>query len=99
MPERPCAIPKLFTCPFRVDLSAPFRRHLNRLEVEIGREDYRHLKRVELLREPPEEAAFAAMEEITTRLLDHTQNHYNRELLLRLGIRVYLDAAHYASAK
>lgn len=96
MSHRPCGIPKLFTCPFTVDLSAPFQRHLNRLEVEIGREDYRHLKRVELLREVPTEAAFAAMEEITDRLLDHTQNNYNRQLLQRLGIRVYLDPAHYA---
>lgn len=96
MSNRPCGIPKLFTCPFEVDLSAPFQRHLNRLEVEIGREDYRHLKRVELLRELPPEAAFAAMEEITGRLLDHTQNNYNRELLRRLGIRVFLDPAHYA---
>lgn len=96
MPNRPCGIPKLFTCPFTVDLSAPFRRHLNRLEVEIGREDYRHLKRVELLRELPSEETFSAMEEITKRLLDHTQNNYNRELLQRLGIRVYLDQAHYA---
>ena len=96
MPNRPCGIPKLFTCPFTVDLSAPFRRHLNRLEVEIGREDYRHLKRVELLRELPGEAVFAAMEEITGRLLDHTQNNYNRELLQRLGIRVYLDQTYYA---
>lgn len=96
MSNRPCGIPKLFTCPFTVDLSAPFRRHLNRLEVEIGREDYRHLKRVELLRELPPESAFAAMEEITGRLLAHTQNNYNRELLQRLGIRVYIDPLHYA---
>ncbi len=89
-------IPKLFINRFTVDYSAPFRRHLNRLEVEIGKEDYRHLKRVELLNETPAEAEFAAMEEITGRLLKTTQNNYNRDLLRRLGIRVYLDPATYA---
>ena len=89
-------IPKLFKNRFTVDYSAPFRRHLNRLEVEIGREDYRDLKRVELLAEPPAERDFDAMEEITSRLLETTQNNYNRDLLRRLGIRVYLDVPHYA---
>ncbi len=89
-------IPELFCCRFTVDASAPFQRHLNRLEVEIGREDYRHLKRVELLTELPPERAFRAMEEITERLLASTQNLYNRDLLMRLGIRVYLDAARYS---
>jgi hypothetical protein len=89
-------IPMLFKSRFTVDYSAPFRRHLNRLEVEIGREDYRHLKRVELLAESPAERGFDAMEEITSRLLETTQNNYNRDLLRRLGIRVYLDVPQYA---
>ncbi|MFA5515284.1 MAG: hypothetical protein WDA20_03270 [Desulfuromonadales bacterium] len=89
-------IPHLFLRRFTVDESAPFRRHLNRLEVEIGGEDYRHLKRVELLPECPEEERFRAMQDITERLLATTQNHYNRELLRREGIRVYLDVHRYA---
>jgi hypothetical protein len=94
MPRRP-DIPSLFVSHFTVDKSAPFFRHLNRLEVEIGREDYRHLKRVELLDETPPEETFAAMEEITGRVLDTTQNNYNRQLLFRRGIRVYLDVPRY----
>jgi hypothetical protein len=93
--KRP-SIPQLFCSPFTVDASAPFQRHLNRLEVEIGREDYRHLKRVELLSEIPPERVFASMEEITERVLASTQNLYNRDLLIRLGIRVYLDVARYS---
>ncbi len=93
--KRP-SIPPLFCHTFTVDASAPFRRHLNRLEVEIGREDYRHLKRVELLSQIPSDGVFASMDEITRRVLDSTQNLYNRDLLLRLGIRVYLDAASYS---
>ncbi|WP_432822108.1 hypothetical protein [Trichloromonas sp.] len=96
MPERRPEIPKLFISNFTVDYESPFKRHLNRLEVEIGREDYRHLKRVELLDEHPTAAQFAAMEEITGRLLKTTQNNYNRDLLQKLGIRVYLDAPHYS---
>ena len=96
MKPAPPKIPELFRCEFTVDASAPFRRHLNRLEVEIGREDYRHLKRVELLAEEPDERAFAGMEEITGRLLATTQNNYNRDLLQRLGVRIYLDPEHYA---
>ncbi len=96
MPGAPPNIPKLFISNFTVDYSAPFRRHLNRLEVEIGREDYRHLKRVELLDQMPSETRFAGMEEITGRVLKTTQNNYNRDLLQRLGIRVYLDPADYA---
>lgn len=88
-------IPSLFRNRFEVDRAAPFRRHLNRLEVEIGREDYRHLKRVELVDQPLDESVFAAMEEITERLLRTTQNDYNRELLQRLCIRVYLDRERY----
>lgn len=96
MKPGPPKIPELFRCEFQVDSSAPFRRHLNRLEVEIGREDYRHLKRVELVSEGLGEEDFAGMEEITERLLATTQNNYNRNLLQQLGVRVYLDAEHYA---
>ncbi len=96
MPDFRPDIPSLFVTDFKVDYAAPFRRHLNRLEVEIGGEDYRHLKRVELLDESPSEAQFSAMEEITSRLLETTQNNYNRDLLQRLGIRVYLDVPRYA---
>ncbi len=88
-------IPKLFISQFSVDYSAPFERHLNRLEVEIGREDYGHLKRVELISPPPQESFFASMLEITETLLKTTQNNYNRELLIRLGIRAYLDEGDY----
>lgn len=95
MTDRHPPIPRLFVSRFTVDEAAPFRRYLNRLEVEIGREDYRHLKRVELLSQPPSEEAFADMEEITPRLIATTQNGYNRELLRRLGIRVYLDVPRY----
>lgn len=96
MANRPPDIPALFINRFQVDRSTPFRRYLNRLEVEIGREDYRHLKRVEMLPESPTEARFEEMEEITSRLIDTTQNDYNRNLLQRLGIRVYLDVPRYA---
>ena len=96
MPQQPPRIPSLFLSRFTVDYEAPFRRHLNRLEVEIGREDYRHLKRVELLDECPAEERFASMEEITRRVLETTQNNYNRDLLHHLGIRVYLEASTYA---
>lgn len=88
-------IPRLFLSDFSVDYTAPFTRYLNRLEVEIGREDYRHLKRVELLPDTPPERAFRAMTEITSRVLKTTQNNYNRDLLQRLGIRVYLDESRY----
>lgn len=96
MPGAPPSIPRLFVSKFTVDYSAPFRRHLNRLEVEIGREDYRHLKRVEMLAEAPTEGQFRGMVEITSRLLKTSQNNYNRDLLRRLGIRVYLDPVRYA---
>lgn len=95
MPRRVADIPDLFRHRFAVDYSAPFQRHLNRLEVEIGREDYRHLKKIELLPTSPDEAQFVAMEEITARLLETTQNDYNRDLLHRLRVRVYLDPRHY----
>jgi hypothetical protein len=95
MTRRSPDIPDLFRHRFSVDYSAPFQRHLNRLEVEIGGEDYRHLKKVELLTTSPTEAQFATMEEITARLLKTTQNTYNRDLLRRLNIRVYLDHLRY----
>lgn len=95
MAEQFPPIPKLFVHRFQVEESAPFRRHLNRLEVEIGREDYRHMKRVELVDEALEEVSFAAMEEITGRVLATTQNNYNRSLLQRLQVRVFLDPSSY----
>jgi hypothetical protein len=88
-------ISPLFVSQFAVDAALPFERHLNRLEVEIGREDYSQLKQVELLDEIPAEQVFAGMEEITGRLLKTTQNNYNRELLKSLQVRVYLDPDRY----
>jgi len=85
----------LFISQFEVDPGMPFERHLNRLEVEIGREDYSQLKQVERLASSPSETTFAAMQELTERLLRGTQNTYNRALLLRLGVRIYLDVARY----
>ncbi len=93
--QRPTISP-LFLSQFEVDESVPFQRHLNRLEVEIGQEDYSKLKRVERLDEIPDEATFSNMVEITTRLLKTTQNNYNRELLKRLQARIYLDPTHYS---
>lgn len=95
MPGSHIQIPPLFVSRFEVDYKAPFHRYLNRLEVEIGREDYEPLQRVELLEEAPSDQSFAAMEEITGRVLETTQNNYNRRLLQRLGVRVYLDVGHY----
>ena len=54
-------ISPLFLSQFEVDETVPFQRHLNRLEVEIGQEDYSRLKRVELLDEVPDEATFSTM--------------------------------------
>ena len=88
-------ISPLFISQFEVDSSSPFERHLNRLEVEIGREDYSQLKRVDLLTVPPSEEAFSSMVEMTERLLKSTQNIYNRDLLVRLGVRIYLEPASY----
>lgn len=88
-------ISPLFLNQFEVDARLPFQRHLNRLEVEIGQEDYRHLKRVELLDKQPDDTVFEAMLDITDRLLKTTQNNYNRNLLIQLKARVYLDPAHY----
>jgi hypothetical protein len=89
-------ISPLFLSQFEVDEAVPFKRHLNRLEVEIGREDYSQLKRVELLKEVPSEEKFASMVEITARLLKSTQNNYNRQLLKRLQARIYLDPLRYS---
>lgn len=96
MKDHPPGISPLFLSQFEVDEAVPFRRHLNRLEVEIGREDYSQLKRVELLDEVPGEETFTAMVEITELLLKSTQNNYNRELLKRLQVRIYLDSLHYS---
>ena len=93
--KRP-GISPLFLSQFEVDEAVPFQRHLNRLEVEIGQEDYSQLKRVERLDEVPDDETFAAMVEITERLLKSTQNNYNRELLKRLQTRIYLDPVHYS---
>ena len=95
MKNRQPAISPLFMSDFVVDAAVPFQRHLNRLEVEIGREDYSQLKRVEKLAAQPSAADFDTMEEITSRLLKSTQNNYNRNLLKCLGIRIYLDPADY----
>lgn len=95
MPVRPPQIPPLFLSDFEVDASAPFRRYLNRLEVEIGKEDYRHLKHVELLDKHLSESRFAQMVELTDQLLRTSQNNYNCGLIRRLGIRIYMDVARY----
>ncbi|WP_020674842.1 hypothetical protein [Geopsychrobacter electrodiphilus] len=86
-------ISPLFVSDFTVDVNAPFERHLNRLEVEVGGEDYRDLKRVELVELP--DSAFTSMVELTERLLNTTQNTYNRQLLIALRARVYLDKLRY----
>jgi hypothetical protein len=96
MQDKRPGISPLFLSQFEVDEAVPFRRHLNRLEVEIGREDYSQLMRVELLEEILGDEAFATMEEITERLLKGTQNNYNRQLLRRLQVRIYLDPVHYS---
>jgi hypothetical protein len=98
MPDQhqpPATLSPLFINRFKVDDAAPFKRHLNRLEVEIAREDYAGLKRVELVEPLPEDSFFAPLVELTERLLHTTQNNYNRQLLKNLGIRVYLDVPRY----
>ena len=96
MTDQKPGISPLFLSQFEVDAAVPFKRHLNRLEVEIGQEDYSQLKRVERLDPAPPETHFERLTEITGRLLKSTQNNYNRDLLQRLGVRIYLDEAHYA---
>ncbi len=91
----PNTISPLFVNRFKVDQSAPFKRHLNRLEVEIAREDYRGLKRVELVEPAPGEDFYQPLVELTERLLHTTQNNYNQQLLKELRIRVYLDTERY----
>jgi len=91
----PVNISPLFVNRFKVDESAPFKRHLNRLEVEIAREDYAGLKRVELVDPLPGDGFFSTFSELTERLLHTTQNNYNRRLLKELGIRVFLDIPRY----
>ncbi|MDT8419479.1 MAG: hypothetical protein RQ754_03530 [Desulfuromonadales bacterium] len=91
----PPKISPLFLSRFTVDSAAPFERHLNRLEVEIGREDYAGLKRVERIDPSPPPTFFAGMEDLTGRLLKTTQNNYNRELLKRMEISVRLDVPRY----
>ncbi len=85
----------LFMNRFEVDEAAPFKRHLNRLEVEIAQEDYAGLKRVEMVEPTPSEEFFTPFEELTERLLHTTQNNYNHQLLKQLQIRVYLDVPRY----
>lgn len=95
-PRKPTAkISPLFLNRFEVDEKAPFRRHLNRLEVEIAREDYRSMKRVELVEPCPGEDFFRTMTDLTERLLHMSQNQYNCRLLTEKGIRVYLDRERY----
>ncbi|MBW2519342.1 MAG: hypothetical protein JRD88_03195 [Deltaproteobacteria bacterium] len=96
MANDPKTISPLFISQFEVDSRLPFQRHLNRLEVEIGKEDYSHLKRVELLKEEPSEEAFTGMQEITDRLFKTTQNNYNRRLLQDLEARIYLAEDDYS---
>lgn len=95
LPKSPMNISPLFVNRFKVDAAAPFKRHLNRLEVEIAREDYAGLKRVELVEPLPPEGFYQSFDELTERLLHTTQNNYNHQLLKQLGIRVYLDAPRY----
>ncbi len=94
-PKSPARISPLFVNRFKVDEAAPFKRHLNRLEVEIAREDYAGLKRVELVEPLPADNFYASFDELTERLLHTTQNNYNQQLLKQLGIRVYLDTPRY----
>jgi len=85
----------LFLNRFKVDENAPFKRHLNRLEVEIAREDYRRMKNVELVEPCPGDEFFSGLVELTERLLHMSQNQYNCRLILDIGIRIYLDRSRY----
>ena len=93
--NRPRDISPLFLSRFKVDENAPFQRYLNRLEVEIAREDYHGMKHVELLQPCPDSAFFDTCAEITGRLLRTSQNTYNCRLLRKLQIRVYMDRTRY----
>jgi len=94
-PRQGAQISPLFMSSFRVDEEAPFKRHLNRLEVEIAREDYRELKHAELVEPCPDDTFFAHCVELTQRLLDTSQNLYNCDLIRREGIRIYMDHSLY----
>lgn len=88
-------ISPLFINPFQVDEKAPFKRHLNRLEVEIAREDYHQIKTVERLEDCPSDDFFSGMVDLTERLLKTSQNSYNCRLLREHKIRVYLERERY----
>lgn len=88
-------ISPLFISHFHVDENAPFKRHLNRLEVEIAGEDYQQMKTVELLEPCPPESFFSGMTDLTERLLKTSQNNYNCRLLRSHKIRVYLERERY----
>ena len=88
-------IPPLFLGRFVVDEATPFQRCLNRLEVEVAKEDYRQLLAVERLGRPLAESTYAGMDDLTPRILATTQNDYNRRLLQERGVRIYLDPANY----
>lgn len=96
MAQKPPTLSPLFLNQFEVDESVPFRRYLNRLEVEIGDEDYSLLKRIERLDFQPDENFFSPLSEITDRILTSTQNNYNRELLKKQQVRIYLDNSSYS---
>ncbi len=85
----------LFLCRFQVDEKAPFKRHLNRLEVEIGKEDFSRMMAVEALDSCPDETFFSGLLDMTGRLLESSQNDYNCRLLRRRNIRVYCDRRRY----
>lgn len=91
----PANIPPLFVNRFRVDDAAPFKRHLNRLEVEIAREDYSGLKSLELVEPLPDESFYVRLKDLTELLLHTTQNNYNRQLIKELEIRIYMDVPSY----
>lgn len=94
-PDLKDRISPLFMAPFQVDEQVPFKRYLNRLEVEIGREDYAGVLQVEPADPCPGDAFFAGCTELTERLLRTSQNSYNCRLLEALGIRVYCDYQRY----
>lgn len=88
-------ISPLFLSHFEVDEKAPFKRHLNRLEVEVACEDYRMMKTVELIDPSPGDDFFAEKVDLTERLLHMSQNQYNCRLIRENKIRVYLDRKQY----
>jgi hypothetical protein len=88
-------LPEIFLHQFIVESRAPFQRHLNCLEVEIGREDYHHLQQIDLLTDREADIDFSPMLDITERLQATTQNTYNRALLQQLRVRIYHDVVRY----